>query len=200
MGAAMARSLFGVERPTVGLLNVGVEEVKGIEEVKAGSRLLQAIDSPLLDYRGFVEGDDIGRGSVDVVVTEGFTGNIALKTAEGTARQFSAYLRQGLTRNWRTKLGALIARSAFVELKAKAEPRETSGAVLLGLDGVVIKGHGGINADGFSGTIEIGYGMVRHGLLEKIREMMSLANEHAAAVLESVEEVEPAGERKADPA
>src|SRR5271157_4852669 len=111
MGAAMARSLFELERPTVGLLNIGVEEVKGIEEVKAASRLLQEIDSPLLDYRGFVEGDDIGRGSVDVVVTEGFTGNIALKTAEGTAKQIGAYLRQALSKNLMTKLGALIARS-----------------------------------------------------------------------------------------
>jgi glycerol-3-phosphate acyltransferase PlsX len=173
MGAAMARSLLEVERPTVGLLNVGVEEVKGIEEVKAASRLLQAIDSPLLSYHGFVEGDDIGRGTVDVVVTEGFTGNIALKTAEGTAKQITAYLRQALSKNVATKLGALIARSAFRDLKAKLSPREINGAVLLGLDGVVIKGHGGVDADGFSGAIEIGYGMVRRGLLEKIRDMMS---------------------------
>jgi glycerol-3-phosphate acyltransferase PlsX len=174
MGAAMARSLFGVDRPTVGVLNVGVEEVKGIEEVKAASRLLQAIDSPLLSYHGFVEGDDIGRGTVDVVVTEGFTGNIALKTAEGTAKQITTYLRQALSKNLTTKLGALIARSAFLDLKAYLSPRENNGAVLLGLDGVVIKGHGGVSADGFSGAIEVGYGMARHGLLEKIRDMMRL--------------------------
>ncbi|WP_294537940.1 phosphate acyltransferase PlsX [uncultured Rhodoblastus sp.] len=200
MGAAMASSLFGLERPTVGLLNVGVEEVKGIEEVKAASRLLQAIDAPQLDYRGFVEGDDIGRGTVDVVVTEGFTGNIALKTAEGTAKQIAAYLRQALSRNFATKLGALIARSAFTDLRAKLSPREISGAVLLGLDGVVIKGHGGIDADGFSGAIEIAYGMVRRGLLEKIRNMMSLANEPVAAVLEIAGDAEEEVERKADPA
>jgi glycerol-3-phosphate acyltransferase PlsX len=200
MGAAMASSLFGLERPTVGLLNVGVEEVKGIEEVKAASRLLQAIDAPLLDYRGFVEGDDIGRGTVDVVVTEGFTGNIALKTAEGTAKQIAGYLRQALSKNLMTKIGAVIARSAFADLKAKLSPREISGAVLLGLDGVVIKGHGGVDADGFSGAIEIGYGMVRHGLLEKIRDMMTLANEPVAAVLEIVGGVEEEAEGKADPA
>ena len=200
MGAAMARSLFELERPTVGLLNIGVEEVKGIEEVKAASRLLQEIDSPLLDYHGFVEGDDIGRGSVDVVVTEGFTGNIALKTAEGTAKQIGAYLRQALSKNLMTKLGALIARSAFADLKAKLSPREISGAVLLGLDGVVIKGHGGIDADGFSGAIEIAYGMVSHGLLEKIRDMMSIANEPVAAVLGVGFDAEEAIERKADPA
>src|SRR5574337_1829856 len=174
MGAAMARSLLDVERPTVGLLNVGVEEVKGIEEVKAASRLLQAIDSPLLDYRGFVEGDDIGRGTVDVVVTEGFTGNIALKTAEGTVKQIRSYLKQSLSKNWLTRLGALLAREAFDDLKAKLMPRENSGAVFLGLDGVVIKGHGGLNADGFSGAIEVGCFMVRHGLLQKIRDMMVL--------------------------
>jgi glycerol-3-phosphate acyltransferase PlsX len=190
MGAAMARSLFELDRPTVGLLNVGVEEVKGIEEVKAASRLLQAIDSPLLHYHGFVEGDDIGRGTVDVVVTEGFTGNIALKTAEGTARQMNAWLRQAMTRSWVTKLGALVAQSAFRELKAKASPREANGAVLLGLDGIVIKGHGGVDADGFSGAIEIGYGMARHGLLEKIRDMMSLALDHSAIATEGAP-VEP---------
>jgi glycerol-3-phosphate acyltransferase PlsX len=200
MGAAMASSLFGLERPTVGLLNVGVEEVKGIEEVKAASRLLQSIDAPLLDYRGFVEGDDIGRGTVDVVVTEGFTGNIALKTAEGTAKQIAGYLRQALSKNWTTKLGALIARSAFADLKAKLSPREISGAVLLGLDGVVIKGHGGVDADGFSGAIEIAYGMVRRGLLGKIRDMMSRANEPAAVPLESVGVAETQIERKAGPA
>ena len=182
MGAAMARSLLDLERPTVGLLNVGVEEVKGIEEVKAASRLLQAIDSPLLDYRGFVEGDDIGRGTVDVVVTEGFSGNIALKTAEGTAKQLRAYLKKSLTSSLRNKLGAILARGAFEDLKAKLSPRDASGAVFLGLDGVVIKAHGGVDADVFSGAIEIGANMVRHGLLEKIRDMMTLANEHAAAL------------------
>jgi glycerol-3-phosphate acyltransferase PlsX len=200
MGAAMARSLFGLERPTVGLLNIGVEEVKGIEEVKAASRLLQAIDSPLLDYRGFVEGDDIGRGTVDVVVTEGFTGNIALKTAEGTAKQIAGYLRQAFSKNWTTRLGALIARSAFADLKARSSPRENSGAVLLGIDGVVMKGHGGIDADGFSGAIEIAYGMVRRGLLEKIRDMMCLANEPVAATLEIVGDAKEEVERKANPA
>jgi phosphate acyltransferase len=177
MGAAMARALFDIERPTVGLLNVGVEEVKGIEEVKTASRLLQQIDSPLFSYHGFVEGDDIGRGTSDVVVTEGFTGNIALKTAEGTARQITAYLRESLTRSLINKIGALIARGAFRELKMRLTPRETSGAVLLGLDGVVIKGHGGIDANGFSGAIEIAHGMVRRGLLQKIRDMMALAEE-----------------------
>ena len=198
MGAAMARSLFELERPTVGLLNVGVEEVKGIEEVKAASRLLQAIDLPLLRYHGFVEGDDIGRGTVDVVVTEGFTGNIALKTAEGTVRQYGAWLRQTLSKNFMTKLGVLLVRSAFKDLKALIQPRENNGAVFLGLEGVVIKGHGGVDADGFSGAIEIGHGMVRHDLLDKIRDMMSLA-ENPTVELDAHEDA-LAVEDKADPA
>ena len=134
-----------------------------------------------------------------MVVTEGFTGNIALKTAEGTAKQFGAWLRQSLTKNFMTKLGVLLARSAFTDLKALLHPRESNGAVFLGLEGVVIKGHGGVDADGFSGAIEIGYGMVRHGLLEKIRDMMSLA-ENPASAQEDGREVTPADEGKADPA
>src|SRR5579863_4394677 len=113
MGSAMARIVFSLDRPTVGLLNVGTEEIKGIEDVKTASRMLREAALPNLDYRGFVEGDDIGRGTVDVVVTEGFTGNIALKTAEGTAKQISAYLRQALQSSLWSKLGYLLARRAF---------------------------------------------------------------------------------------
>ena len=98
MGAAMARIVLGVERPTVGLLNVGVEEVKGLEMVREAGRILREADLPSLDYLGFVEGDDIGKGTADVVVTEGFAGNIALKTAEGTAKQIAGYLRAAMSR------------------------------------------------------------------------------------------------------
>src|SRR5262245_48805379 len=100
LGAAMARALFDIDRPTVGLLNVGVEEIKGLEEVREAGKLLREIDLPSLRYHGFVEGDDIGKGTVDVVVTEGFSGNIALKTAEGTARQIAEYLRAAMSRTW----------------------------------------------------------------------------------------------------
>ncbi len=110
MGCAMARVLFDIERPTVGLLNIGVEEVKGLEEVREAGRLLREGHFPYFDYAGFVEGDDIGKGTVDVVVTEGFAGNIALKAAEGTARQFAQYLRGAMTRTWAARLGYLLAR------------------------------------------------------------------------------------------
>ena len=109
LGAAMARALFDIERPTVGLLNVGVEEIKGVEEVKEAGRVLREVALRSMDYRGFVEGDDIGKGTVDVVVTEGFAGNIALKTAEGTARQFAEYLRAAMSRTLMARIGYVFA-------------------------------------------------------------------------------------------
>ena len=123
MGAAMARIVRGIERPSVGLLNVGVEEIKGLEEIKAAGRLLRELALPSLDYRGFVEGDDLGRGTVDVVVTEGFTGNIALKTAEGTAVQIGRYLREVMSANLMSKIGYWFARGAFAALRDKMDPR-----------------------------------------------------------------------------
>src|ERR1700681_2805172 len=107
MGGGMARALFGIERPKVGLLNIGVEEVKGLDAVREAGSILRAANYPEIEYAGFVEGDDIGRGTVDVVVTEGFAGNIALKTAEGTARQIGEYLKSAMTRTLRAKIGYL---------------------------------------------------------------------------------------------
>ena len=186
MGSAMARIVFDVERPTVGLLNVGVEEVKGIEEVKAAGRLLREAQLPSLDYHGFVEGDDIGKGTVDVVVTEGFAGNIALKTAEGTAKQIGGYLRDAMGRTLMSRIGYLFARRAFAALREKMDPRRANGGVFLGLDGVVIKSHGGADPIGIAGAIEIGYAMVRHELLGKIRDSIALAHEIQAPLLAPV--------------
>jgi glycerol-3-phosphate acyltransferase PlsX len=180
MGSAMARIVFSIEKPTVGLLNIGVEEVKGIEEVKAASRLLREADLPHMAYHGFVEGDDIGRGTVDVVVTEGFTGNIALKTAEGTAHQMAQYLREALNRDFWSRLGYFLARRAFEALKAKMDPRNVNGGVLLGLNGVVIKSHGGSDAFGTAQAVEMGYAVARHQLLAKIRETLSCSRETMA--------------------
>jgi glycerol-3-phosphate acyltransferase PlsX len=177
MGSAMARIVFNMPRPKVGLLNVGVEEIKGLEEVKAASRLLRATPLSSLEYYGFVEGDDIGRGTVDVVVTEGFAGNIALKTAEGTAKQIAQYLRESMSASWFSKLGYLLARPAFAKLRAKMDPRNVNGGVFLGLDGVVIKSHGGSDPIGTARAIEIGYAMVRHELLQKIRENLAVSHE-----------------------
>jgi glycerol-3-phosphate acyltransferase PlsX len=180
MGAAMARILFDIQRPTVGLLNVGVEEIKGIEEVKAAGRILRETEVPHLAYHGFVEGDDLGRGTVDVFVTEGFTGNIALKTAEGTAKQIAQYMREALGHSWMTKLGYWFAREGFRRLREKMDPGRVNGAVFLGLDGVVIKSHGGADAESYAGAIEVGYDMVRQDLLAKIREMIGQTSEAPA--------------------
>src|SRR5918911_3553674 len=146
MGAAMAHIIFDLDRPTVGLLNVGVEEMKGNETVKEAARILKEADLPHLAYHGFVEGDDIGKGTVDVVVTEGFTGNIALKTAEGTAKQIGEYLRAAMSRTWTATIGYLLAKQAFDALREKLDPRKVNGGVFLGLDGIVIKSHGGADA------------------------------------------------------
>ncbi|MFM2280043.1 MAG: phosphate acyltransferase PlsX [Pseudomonadota bacterium] len=168
MGGAMARALFEVARPTVGLLNVGVEEIKGQEEVKEAGRLLREANLDTIDYFGFVEGDDLGKGTVDVVVTEGFTGNIALKAAEGTARQIAEYLKMAMSRSWLSKLGYLLAKGAFDRIREKMDPRKVNGGVFLGLTGIVIKSHGGTDGEGYAAAIKVGYDMVRNGLLEKI--------------------------------
>ena len=168
MGAAMARVLFDIDKPTVGLLNIGVEEVKGLEEVKDAGALLRERTSSDLEYVGFVEGDDIGKGTVDVIVTEGFAGNIALKTAEGTARQLATFLRSAMNRTWRSRIGYVFAKPAFDALKEKMDPRRSNGGVFLGLNGIVIKSHGGTDAEGFASALDMGYDMARYDLLARI--------------------------------
>ncbi|KAF0230870.1 MAG: glycerol-3-phosphate acyltransferase [Beijerinckiaceae bacterium] len=173
MGSAMARIIFDVERPTVGLLNVGVEEIKGVEQVKEAGRILRESNLPNLDYKGFVEGDDIGKGTTDVVVTEGFSGNIALKTAEGTAKQIGEYLREAIGRSLLAKIGYVFARGAFKALRHKMDPRRSNGGVFLGLDGIVVKSHGGTDALGFANAIDVAYDMVKYELLAKISKALA---------------------------
>lgn len=174
MGGAMARALFDLKKPTVGLLNVGVEEVKGLDEIKTAGRILREADAHNFEYFGFVEGNDLGQGTVDVVVTEGFTGNIALKTAEGTAKQISGYLREAMTRTWRARLGYLLAKTAFDRLRDKMDPSRVNGGVFLGLNGIVIKSHGGTDPSGFASATELGFNIVKNGLLEKISSDMTV--------------------------
>src|SRR6186713_2576837 len=172
MGSAMASVLFDLKRPTVGLLNIGVEEVKGGEEIRKASEQLRAMNLPELDYIGFVEGDGIGGGAADVIVSEGFSGNIALKAAEGTARQMADFLRNAMASSWQSKIGYLFARSAFKALRDKLDPNKSNGGLLLGLKGVVVKSHGGINAEGFAYAVDVGYEMVRCDLLTKISALV----------------------------
>jgi glycerol-3-phosphate acyltransferase PlsX len=164
MGAAKARALFGIERPRVGLLNIGVEEIKGIEEVRQAHAWLKENDLPI-DYCGFIEGDQIGQGIVDVVVVEGYAGNIALKTAEGTAKQMAAYVREALTSSLAAKIGALLAESGLRALRERMDPRGFNGAPFLGLNGIVIKSHGGMDAFGFASAIRVGYDMAESDLI-----------------------------------
>jgi phosphate acyltransferase len=167
MGAALARALFSVEKPSVGLLNIGVEEIKGLDEIKAAGAALRNPNLPI-DYRGFIEGDDLGKGVVDVVVTEGFSGNIALKTAEGTAKQIGVYLRSAMNRSFMARIGAVLAQGAFQALRAKMDTRKMNGGVFLGLNGLVIKSHGGADAVGFASAIDLGYDMAASGLVASI--------------------------------
>jgi glycerol-3-phosphate acyltransferase PlsX len=173
MGAAMASVLFDLERPTVGLLNIGVEEMKGHEEIREAAELLRAMNLPQLEYVGFVEGDGIGKGAADVIVTEGFSGNISIKVAEGTARQMTEFLRAAMSRTWRSKIGYLFARNAFKALKDKLDPNKSNGGVFLGLNGIVVKSHGGTDAEGFAYAVDVGYEMVRYDLLTKINQMLN---------------------------
>jgi phosphate acyltransferase len=164
MGAAMARALFRIERPRVGLLNIGVEDIKGIDEVRQAHAWLKENELSI-EYRGFVEGDQIGQGIVDVVVVEGYAGNIALKTAEGTAKQMAAYVREALTSSLAAKLGALLARGGLRALRERMDTRRFNGGPFLGLNGIVIKSHGGMDAFGFANAIGVGYEMAEADLL-----------------------------------
>ncbi len=170
MGAAMAHIVFDLERPTVGLLNVGVEEIKGIEIVKEAARILREADLPHLAYHGFVEGDDIAAGTVDVIVTDGFTGNVALKTGEGALKLMRDLLRQVFTSSVPARLGYLLARPALDRLREWMDPRRYNGAILLGLNGVVVKSHGGTDALGFAHAVDVAMDMVTHRFNDRIRE------------------------------
>jgi phosphate acyltransferase len=167
MGAAMARAILHVERPRVGLLNIGVEEIKGIEEVRQANAWLK--ESELgIEYCGFVEGDQIGQGIADVIVVEGFAGNIALKTAEGTAKQMAAWIREAFSSSSTAKLGALLAQSGLRALRDRMDPRRFNGGPFLGLNGIAIKSHGGTDAIGFASAIEVGYEMAESRVIERL--------------------------------
>jgi glycerol-3-phosphate acyltransferase PlsX len=168
MGEVFARTVLGLLQPTVALLNIGAEELKGHDEVREAAALLRL--TPLAaQFQGFVEGNDIAAGTVDVVVTDGFTGNVALKTAEGTARLFSFFLRQSLKNSFLAKFGYLLVRPAINKFRSRVDPRRYNGAIFLGLNGIAVKSHGGTDALGFANAIGVAIDMSVHGFLEKIR-------------------------------
>jgi glycerol-3-phosphate acyltransferase PlsX len=177
LGEAYARVALGIERPSVGLLNIGAEEVKGNEAVKAAAADIR--DSKIdMNFHGFVEGNDISLGTVDVVVTDGYTGNIALKTAEGTARLISTYLSNALRRSWMSRLGYLLASGAFRTLRAKMDPRTVNGGVFLGLNGIVVKSHGGADATGFAAALDLATDLAGSDLSAKINSRLGEIKGH----------------------
>jgi glycerol-3-phosphate acyltransferase PlsX len=167
MGEAFARTILGLERPTVGLLNVGAEDLKGNDAVRGAAHTLRSCNLPI-EFAGFVEGDDITEGTVDVVVTDGFTGNIALKTAEGTARLVVHFLRTALRRSFLSRFGAMLASGALNTMRRKLDPRAANGGIFLGLNGVVVKSHGGTDALGFASALDMAIDMAEAQVIPKI--------------------------------
>jgi glycerol-3-phosphate acyltransferase PlsX len=176
MGAILVSAVEHRERPTVGLLNIGAEAIKGNQVVKQAGELLRASE---LNFVGNVEGDGIYRGEVDVVVCDGFVGNVALKTSEGLARMVERFLREEFTRNPLRRLAAALAWPALAAFRRRVDPREYNGATLLGLRGVVVKSHGSADVVAFARAIERGADEVRGRVLERIAERLATAESAA---------------------
>ncbi len=168
MGAAFASAVLD-RRPTVGLLNVGQEELKGGAALRDAAARLRAVSEPGFDFKGFIEGDDITGGAVDVVVTDGFTGNVALKALEGSARLYGAALRRAAESSLTGMAGFWLARRTFDKVRARFDPRRYNGAVFVGLNGIVVKAHGGSDAFAFANAIGFAVDMSRRGFLEDVR-------------------------------
>ena len=151
MGSVLASAVGNIPNPRVALLNIGEEDIKGTEQIKKAAKMLA--ENPYINYIGFVEGDDIYKGEADVVVCDGFVGNVALKTSEGLARLIAQYIRNAFKRNWMTKLSALVARPALRDLANRLDPARYNGASLVGLQGIVIKSHGNASALAFTNAI-----------------------------------------------
>ncbi|GAA4712482.1 phosphate acyltransferase PlsX [Sphingomonas lutea] len=181
MGAAYARTVLGNAKPRVKLLNIGTEELKGTDELKEAAALLRDADYLPLRFDGFTEGDQLSRGNVDVVVTDGFSGNIALKTAEGTARFVTDLLRRAFKSSLRSKAGFALSRPALNLLKVHLDPNNHNGAVFLGLNGLVVKSHGGANPKGVANAIAVAASMVRNDITRKIGEDLDNFRAHAFA-------------------
>jgi glycerol-3-phosphate acyltransferase PlsX len=181
MGAAYARCVLGISKPRVKLLNIGTEELKGTDELKEAAALLREADYLPFRFDGFTEGDQLSRGQADVVVTDGFSGNIALKTAEGTARFVTDLLRRAFKSSLRSKAGFALSRPALNLLKHHLDPNNHNGAVFLGLNGLVVKSHGGANPKGVANAIHVCASMVRNDITRKIGDDLDNFRAHAFA-------------------
>jgi glycerol-3-phosphate acyltransferase PlsX len=182
MGAAYARIMFDMDRPRVQLLNIGTEELKGTDELKDAAAILREADYLGMSFDGFIESDKISRGDVDVVVTDGFSGNIALKSVEGTARFVADLLRRAFSSSLRSKIGFLISRPATELLRHHLDPNIHNGAVFLGLNGLVVKSHGSASDTGVANAIRVAARLVREDLTRKIVEDLDNVSAHVAAV------------------
>ena len=169
MGSVLVQAVDGIDNPTVGLLNIGAEEIKGNERVKEAARLLGKSD---INYVGYIEGDDIFKGAVDVVVCDGFVGNVSLKTTEGVATMISHFMKENFSRNLFTRLSALIALPVLKALKNKIDPRRYNGASFIGLNGIVVKSHGGADAFAFANAIKEAILEVEKSVPEKINQQL----------------------------
>ncbi len=172
MGAIFCRTVLGRSEPTIGLLNIGTEELKGHDEVRIAASILRERPIPA-KFHGFIEGNDITAGTVDVVVTDGFSGNIALKTIEGTAHLIAHFLRQAFDSSVIAKLGYVLSRGAFQKLKSRTDPRRYNGAMFLGLQGVCVKSHGGTDGEGFACAIGVAHDLVARDFNRRIAEEMA---------------------------
>ena len=181
MGAAYSRCVLGLPSPRVKLLNIGTEELKGTDELKDAAALLREADYLPFRFDGFTEGDQLSRGAVDVVVTDGFSGNIALKTAEGTARFVTDLLRRAFKSSLRSKAGFALSRPALNLLKHHLDPNNHNGAVFLGLNGLVVKSHGSASPKGVANAIRVSASMVRNDITRKIGEDLDNFRAHAFA-------------------
>jgi glycerol-3-phosphate acyltransferase PlsX len=182
MGAAYSRTVLGLQNPRVRLLNIGTEELKGTDALKEAAATLREADHLAMRFDGFIEGDRLGRGEVDVVVTDGFSGNIALKAIEGTARFVADLLRRAFTSSVRSKFGFLISKPAMHLLRVHLDPNNHNGAVFLGLNGIVVKSHGGADAQGVANAIGVAVKLANDDITRRITEDLENFRSHAVSV------------------
>ena len=172
MGQAFANIVMGIKNPTISLLNIGEEEQKGLDYIKEASKILIELKNQI-NYKGFIEGDKIAQGLSDVVIADGFSGNVSLKTAEGTALLVTSYLKKALSSSMRSKIGYLFAKKAINDFRLQMDPRKYNGAVFLGLNGIAVKSHGGTDAFGFANAIGVAVDMVRYNFISNLKNKIS---------------------------
>ena len=175
MGQAFANIVMGVDNPSISLLNIGEEEQKGLDYIKEASQILSDLKSQI-NYAGFIEGDKIAQGISDVIIADGFSGNVSLKTAEGTALLVTSYLKKALSSSLSSKIGYLFAKKAINNFRLQMDPRKYNGAVFLGLNAVAVKSHGGTDAFGFANAICVAVDMVKYNFIHDLKNKISKIN------------------------